>query len=654
MEIFHKWFRVLINPKETLGEEKEKATLKEAVAHVGIAGLIVGIIVAICTIGGLIPPSGITTSQGLYYVLLFPLIFISTLLISSLFFFLFATLLGGKGDYTTQTYLISLYSAPLGMLEMVPFLNILAGIYGICLLVLTLKETHNLSTGRSVVGWLVGGLVGGIVISIVFSFAIPVILGLVIWQDPGLGIQSGVGLTPAVSGFNSYIKVTEHKLCSDGRGMILVKNAQCSPVIIRENSSGLNLTSRSEGLGAVTEEGSRINIITPPGADCYLDMPDKVYLGPQEEVEIKIACPSMPASPGDPYKAEITLQCVVKKSWIDEGGFPLIGSPCLKEGFYLAPGPLVSKGSIAGFLGAPEESIWKNTITQYHKTSYTWIKSLTEVNGRLTYEARRGGRWFIVYGGEELGMEYNYVGSPTEVNETLVYVACEIDECFIVYGGGEGKRYNKVSSPTEVNGTLAYIANDGDKEFVVYGGKESEKYRRVISLTEVNGKLAYSVVVDQPYTHIRIRYEDNEVETTYYAECFAEINGELAFLANEGGKYFIVYKGKEGKRYVWIDGYIAEVNGKLTYSAEEEHKQEERKQFVVYGGEEGERYDDVSFPIEVNGTLVYIAEEGGRECIVYGGEEGESYGGISSLTEVNGRLVFAAKKNGEWYIVQEL
>ncbi len=59
------------------------------------------------------------------------------------------------------------------------------------------------------------------------------------------------------------------------------------------------------------------------------------------------------------------------------------------------------------------------------ETDYDHIQSLTDVNGKLAYEAKQGDRWFIVYGEDEVGKEYDQVWAPREVNGKLTYQQCK-------------------------------------------------------------------------------------------------------------------------------------------------------------------------------------------------------------------------------------
>lgn len=80
--------------------------------------------------------------------------------------YLGARVLGGSGDFGTQTYLQTLFAVPLGIvasvLSVIPCVGLIAalavGIYGIILNVRAVKVVHNLTTGKATAAVLVPAL----------------------------------------------------------------------------------------------------------------------------------------------------------------------------------------------------------------------------------------------------------------------------------------------------------------------------------------------------------------------------------------------------------------------------------------------------------------------------------------------------------------
>ncbi len=159
-KFFQKWYDALTKPKETFGREKKNASLSEAAKHIGLAGLIAGAVSAAITL--LTVSLSTFSTIALFLVILLPISSIISLIIGSGIIYLFAKLFGGRGGYNTQTYLFSLYQAPILLLTtliaFIPFagalINIAIAVYSLYLLTLALKEAHGYSTGRAVATWL--------------------------------------------------------------------------------------------------------------------------------------------------------------------------------------------------------------------------------------------------------------------------------------------------------------------------------------------------------------------------------------------------------------------------------------------------------------------------------------------------------------------
>jgi len=205
---FSNWFKSLVNPVEVFREEKKNADLVEAVKIVGITGFILSIFYAISYVISTFLFADMMTNMGMadaYWgesgsmgmvllvgILIVILCFIFNILfflIQSGLLFIFAKLFGGKGDFSTQTYLISLPYAALTLIEIpfvifniIPFIgflfslvSLLIWIYGLYPLTIALKETHDYDTMKAVLTW---------VVLILIIVVIPTILivGIVLWQ----------------------------------------------------------------------------------------------------------------------------------------------------------------------------------------------------------------------------------------------------------------------------------------------------------------------------------------------------------------------------------------------------------------------------------------------------------------------------------------
>jgi hypothetical protein len=109
-------------------------------------------------------------------------------------FYVLARIFGGQGDFTTQTYLVSLFQVPLGMIlsvlsviSAIPFagpciaglISLLASIYSLVLMVRALKVAHHMPTKR---------VVAVILVPVVLLLVIPcmVVLALLL-MGPAIG-----------------------------------------------------------------------------------------------------------------------------------------------------------------------------------------------------------------------------------------------------------------------------------------------------------------------------------------------------------------------------------------------------------------------------------------------------------------------------------
>ncbi len=94
--------------------------------------------------------------------MVFPVIVIVSFLFESLILFILAKILGGKGDFSTHTYLISLLTAPLVVLSLVGLIPIMGwvlyipiALYSLHPLTIALRESHGFSVARAVLTWLI-------------------------------------------------------------------------------------------------------------------------------------------------------------------------------------------------------------------------------------------------------------------------------------------------------------------------------------------------------------------------------------------------------------------------------------------------------------------------------------------------------------------
>lgn len=82
-----------------------------------------------------------------------------TLLIAGAIIHICAKIVGGKGDYTATVRAFALAETPSAAIGWIPFIGLLAGIWGFILMVLGIREYHGISTIRAVIAVLLPAIV---------------------------------------------------------------------------------------------------------------------------------------------------------------------------------------------------------------------------------------------------------------------------------------------------------------------------------------------------------------------------------------------------------------------------------------------------------------------------------------------------------------
>lgn len=195
-ELFESWIAVLTKPSEaTFDAQQPKADLTKAVVGVLIAGVVSGVISAILVLifgaagvlgGGGIGSAAAGVAGAIFSLIFTPIFAVVGVLVGSAILLAFARIFGGTGTYTVQTYLISLFYAPLSIVTTIfgriPILGALislaVGIYEIVLITWAIKSTHRVTTGRAVLIWLVPGLIIGVIVLGCVAVAGLALLGL--------------------------------------------------------------------------------------------------------------------------------------------------------------------------------------------------------------------------------------------------------------------------------------------------------------------------------------------------------------------------------------------------------------------------------------------------------------------------------------------
>jgi len=162
--MFGDWFEVFFKPHTI---KKHSGDFGKGVLNIFVASLIYGVIMGLAVAflstllgaffggaGALI--GGATGIAAFFLILIYAVISgVLGLIIGSAILLLFAKIFGGEGGYSEQTFAISLPSSALMLVAWIPVVNFIAALYYLYPLTIVLRETHNYSTGKAVLTWLI-------------------------------------------------------------------------------------------------------------------------------------------------------------------------------------------------------------------------------------------------------------------------------------------------------------------------------------------------------------------------------------------------------------------------------------------------------------------------------------------------------------------
>lgn len=193
------WINAVLHPAETFRAEKPNATARKGILNYAIGGVLMGIIYMIlCTF---MPGASVCTDLlwlGAGGLIGLPIIQAIDSVIGSFLGvgipFIFARILGGKGTVIQQYYLTSLFYVPmivvLSVIQLISsvFTNVIGlaivGIgalivflYSMFLLTIAIRETHEFSTGKAVLAWLLPVLIVIVLLVILVGAFIAAIIG---------------------------------------------------------------------------------------------------------------------------------------------------------------------------------------------------------------------------------------------------------------------------------------------------------------------------------------------------------------------------------------------------------------------------------------------------------------------------------------------
>lgn len=285
--------------------------------------------------------------------------------------------------------------------------------------------------------------------------------------------------------------------------------------------------------------------------------------------------------------------------------------------------------------------------------------SVTEHNGKAAFIIKKGDKFSVIYDEKTMGGEYERIentvkyelynflfriGKPYSIFDRVqfiggqtVFLAKKGSRNVVVYGGNElGLDYDSVVEYLNVDGKLAFSTTKGGKMFVIYDGTEIAKdYDTIRYFTTIGGEVAF---IGQKGIEAHVVVGGKII----YA--LKDIPSELKRLG-------IVSKYKPGSNYELIDELI-DAGGSPAFIVTKDGKK-----FVVLNNMIiGEKYDDVEELVNIAGKLAFIAKNGGKIGIADQGEKdenfvvfdgkptGKEYDVINHVYNIGNKLAFVGEK----------
>ncbi len=170
--LFNAWISSLTSPVSTFQSQRSQSTLTGGIVNLLLASVIAGLLL-------LIVPSFLgskSTDASLVISLAIAVYLVGTLVWQAIVFTC-AKLLGGKGSYVTQVYLVSLPAPAMAVLSAIPLLNIVAGLYNLYLHVIAVRETHQFSTLKAAASIIIPAIALFIITLIFFAALLIPLIG---------------------------------------------------------------------------------------------------------------------------------------------------------------------------------------------------------------------------------------------------------------------------------------------------------------------------------------------------------------------------------------------------------------------------------------------------------------------------------------------
>jgi hypothetical protein len=260
------------------------------------------------------------------------------------------------------------------------------------------------------------------------------------------------------------------------------------------------------------------------------------------------------------------------------------------------------------------------------------------------------------------------------------YIAKLNNQAFVVIGNEEQKHFADIEAYnfiTDKNGNFAYTAKDTGSfmnpggSFVVYGNKQFKPFYYVYNLVlDTKGNICYiGTDYAEDLSPQKIMLGDKVLSKTYSGGLYNlgfTADNKMYFIASEKKKNsdeyesFVVFDGKEGKKFQSIFTVMVLPNNELLYTAQKS----DEKSYVINGDDEIyiKQKSIMSAEVLQNGDLAYVGVNYGDyekkiKDKYYANINGKEFGPYDGMQSVNYETqnYFLSDKNGNYaYIINNI
>ena len=214
---FRTWVSSYFRPVDIFRAEPASTSLWRAVTDAALAGFICGLVLGLILLllSALVSQGGAAMgpAYAVFIIVIATVLFPIASLIGSAIYFIAAKLLGGKGSYSAQTFILTsilcgqvLLSLPFSILGMIPIAGMVfsliswaIGVYALYSIYKAIKEVHQLSGGRAAAVALVPVLIAVVLVVALAGISLVGLMAFAPQSTSNPGIGQSPGLTAGAS-----------------------------------------------------------------------------------------------------------------------------------------------------------------------------------------------------------------------------------------------------------------------------------------------------------------------------------------------------------------------------------------------------------------------------------------------------------------------